>query len=115
MAVRGLETLGTLPKEVRSGAIAYFEEAIALVGTRGPQFRAFSTTQAVTDIVVALDRLRALDEVITDRIVAFVKDRYIPQNGGFGPAPGLGTTPTSTYQALLCLDKLGALAEAPGS
>jgi len=111
MAVRTLATLGTLSEELRAQAIGYLETAIALVGTKGPQLQAFSTTQAVTDIVEALDRLEALDDVITDRLVEFVKDRYIAQNGGFGPAPGLGTTPPSTYQGLLCLEKLDALPE----
>ena len=109
MAVRTLATLGTLNDTLKDEAIGYLESAIALVGTKGAQFRAFSSMQAVTDIVEALDRLEALDDVITDRLVEFVKDRYIPQNGGFGPAPGMGTTPGSTHQGLLCLEKLGAL------
>jgi len=109
MAVRTLATLGTLTDTLKAQSIGYLETAIALVGTKGPQFQAFSTMQAITDIVAALDRISALDDVITDRLVAFVKDRYVPQNGGFGPAPGLGTTPASTYQGLLCLEKLGAL------
>ena len=109
MAVRTLATMGTLSEELKAQAIGYLEIAIALLGTRGPQFQAFSTMQAVTDIVEALDRLSALDDVITDRLVAFVKELYVPQNGGFGPMPGLGTTPPSTYQGLLCLEKLGAL------
>jgi len=109
MAVRTLATLGTLTETQKDEAIQYLESAIALVGTKGPQFRAFSSMQAITAMVEALDRLEALDDVITDRLVEFVKDRYVPQNGGFGPAPGLGTTPASTYQGLLCLEKLGAL------
>jgi len=114
MAVRTLTTLGTLSDEIRAEAVRQMEEAIALIGTRGPPFRAFSTMQAVTDIVEALSAMGALKEVISGPIVDFVADRYIPENGGFGPAPGLGTTPPSTYQGLLCLSRLGALPKKTG-
>jgi prenyltransferase beta subunit len=114
LAVRTLAALGALTEEIKAPAIRQMEEAVALLGTRGPQFRAFSTMQSVTDMVEALQSMGALKDVITSPIVEFVADRYIPENGGFGPAPGLGTTPPSTYQGLLCLSQLGALPKRTG-
>lgn len=109
MAVRTLGTLGTLSPEVKQGAIRYLESAMALHGSMGANYFALSTTQAAEDIVSALVAMGVEKEVITEELVRFVLERYIPENGGFGPAPGLGTTPPSTYEALYCLATLGQL------
>ena len=109
MAAQTLATLDRLSGEVQTGAVSYMENAIGLLGTRGPKFRALSTLQAAEDIVAALDQMGVLPEVITEPLLKFVNARYIPENGGFGPAPGLGTAPPSTYQGIYCLTKLGKL------
>lgn len=109
MAVRTLALVNGLNKEIRTRTIQYLEGAIDLMGIRGAHYRSYSTMQAVTYIVAALSELDALDEGDTDRIESFVTSQYVPENGGFGPSPGLGTTPPSTYQAVFCLSKLGKL------
>ena len=109
MAVRTLTLVNGLNEGIKTETIQYLEGAIDLMGTKGAHYRNYSTMQAVSYMVAALSELDALDEVDTDRIKHFVTSRYVPENGGFGPSPGLGTTPPSTYQAVFCLAKLGTL------
>jgi len=114
MAIRTLALVNGLNKEIKTGTIQYLEGAIELIGIKGAHYRSYSTMQAVTYIVATLSELDAMDEVDTDRIERFVASRYVSENGGFGPSPGLGTTPPSTYQAVFCLAELGKL-NPPGS
>jgi prenyltransferase beta subunit len=109
MGVRTLALVNGLNKDIKTGAIQYLEGAIDMIGMKGAHYRNYSTMQAVTYIVAALSELDALDEINTDRIEHYLESRYVPENGGFGPSPGLGTTPPSTYQAVFCLNKLGKL------
>jgi hypothetical protein len=65
--------------------------------------------QAAVGILTALDSMQALGQVETSPVLAFVESLYIPQNGGFGPSPGYGTTPPSTFQGVYCLEQLGKI------
>lgn len=114
MAVKTLSALGGLSELVRAGAIRYLEGAVEFLGTLGTRYRALATMQSATAIVEALSAMKALDEVDTEKVARFVESLYIPQNGGFGPSPGLGITPPSTYQGVLCLEKLGRLRAGSG-
>ena len=109
MAVGTLARLGALAPDVRDGAVRYLEGAVAFLGTLGPRYRSLATMQSATAIVDSLVALDALDEVDTAKVKGFVLSLYVPQNGGFGPSPGLGTAPPTTYQGVRCLAELGAL------
>jgi hypothetical protein len=50
-----------------------------------------------------------MQEVNSDKVYEFISSLYVPDNGGFGPRPGLGTAPASTYHAILSLVRLGKL------
>jgi len=109
MAVDALSRLGALNPDVRAGAVRYLEGAVAFLGTLGPRYRSLATMQSATAIADALTTLGAIGEVETAKLKSFVVSLYIPQNGGFGPSPSLGTTPPSTYQGVRTLAALGAL------
>ena len=63
----------------------------------------------MTFTLEAFATLAAMSQVNTDKVHAFISSLYVPANGGFGPKPGLGTTPPSTYHAILSLVRLGTL------
>ena len=109
MAVSVLADLAGLDEILVAGATRYLESAIAYAGMKGKRYRALSTMQAAASTLGALERLGTLHEVETDNLELFVLARYVPQNGGFGPREGLGTTPPSTYQGVYCLAALGKL------
>jgi prenyltransferase beta subunit len=109
MAVQSLALVGGLTEEVNSETQLYLEGAMGLLGLKGKRHRAHSTMQAAADIVTALEAMQALGQVETSPLLTFVESLYIPQNGGFGPSPGYGTTPPSTYQGVYCLERLGKI------
>jgi prenyltransferase beta subunit len=111
MAVQTLAMLDALDKETVGGTVRYLEGAMGLLGVPGKLYRTFSTMQAAADNLTALATMKALDEVETSPILAFVESLYIAQNGGFGPSPGFGTSPPSTYLGVYCLKLLGKLPE----
>lgn len=59
---------------------------------------------AVLDTLAEVSSLRVIDK---RSAYQFIESLYISEKGGVGPEPGLGTTPPSTYHAILCLQKLG--------
>lgn len=109
MAVKGLELLGALTDDIKSKVVEY------LKGTRYSGLtndQKYSTLPSIEDMAYVVDTastLSSLNQLNKQKTYEFVESLYVPQNGGFGPNPGLGTTPPSTYFAVLCLDKLGKL------
>jgi len=109
MAVRVLDSLGTLTPEVKAAVVAQ------LKGTRysglitDERYHGLPEIKAMAATLDALSTLGAVPEVNTDKVYEFVASVYIPANGGFGPRPGIGTTPPSTYHAIACLVRLGKL------
>jgi len=109
MALSSLETLGTLSAKDRQDSGEF------LLGTRyagkidekqytiPPQLRQMNFT------IQALTLTSSLDRANTERMYNFIESLYISENGGFGPEPGLGTTPPSTYDAIHSLVQLGKL------
>ena len=110
MALRTLSALDAVSSDIREGAVRYLESAIEFLGTQGTRYRAIATMQSAADIVEGLTALKALREVDTSKVASFAESLYVPQNGGFGPSSGLGTTPPTTYQGVLILHTLGRLA-----
>jgi len=109
MAVRCLEQLGALTPEVKAGAIAYLKGTRYSGRITDKQYPGLPEIKAMAATLDALSLLGAMQKIDTDRAYDFVASLYIPQNGGFGPRPGLGTTPPSTYHAIVCLVRLGKL------
>jgi len=109
MAARSLDLLGALADEVKAGAIVYLKTTRYPGLVKDKEFSGLPQIQAMAYTLEALSVLGAMREINADRVYGFVASLYIPDNGGFGPRPGLGTTPPSTYQAIACLVRLGKL------
>ena len=114
MAVKSLSLLGGLTPAVRTEVVDY------LTRTRYSgrmKHNTYSTLPNIEDMAMVIDALAELSSLnVIDKhsVYQFVESLYVPENGGFGPEPGLGTTPQSTYQALVCLEKLGELGRTAG-
>jgi len=109
MAVKSLSLLGGMTPAIRTEVVNY------LKSTRYSGLmknNTYKTLPSIADMAAVLDTLAEVSSlrVIDNRSAyQFIESLYIPENGGFGPEPGLGTTPPSTYHAVLCLQKLGRL------
>jgi hypothetical protein len=60
-------------------------------------------------VLTALDDLGRIGAIQRPAVERFLAGLYVPENGGFGPEPGLGTTPPATALAIECLVRLGHL------
>ncbi|MGD2062342.1 MAG: terpene cyclase/mutase family protein [Nitrospirota bacterium] len=109
MAIRSLHLLGALTDEIKADAIAYLKTTRYSGLVKDKEFTGLPQIQAMAYTLEALGMLSALEQADTTRIHDFVASLYVPDNGGFGPRPGLGTTPPSTYHAIVCLVRLGKL------
>jgi len=109
MAVKSLSLLNGLTPSVRTEVVNY------LKGSRYSgrmKQNTYSTLPSMQDMAAVLDTLAELSSLnVIDKgsVYKFIESLYIPENGGFGPEPGLGTTPPSTYHAVNCLAKIGKL------
>lgn len=109
MAVKALEILGGLDEETQSNVIKYLQRT-RYAGLFGHQkYATLPNVEDMTYVVETASILSVLDRLNVDRIYEFLQQLYVADNGGFGPSPGLGTTPPSTYFAVVCLVKLGKL------
>ncbi len=106
MAVQSLKLLGGLTDDVRSGVIRFLMET-PYSGLREPANLALMTMENTAYVLETAAVLSALQELDAKKIHEFVESLYIPENGGFGPSPGLGTTPPSTYYGVESLVKPG--------
>jgi prenyltransferase beta subunit len=109
MAVRSLKLLAALDEET-SAAVARHLAASRYSGRlRQAAFTSVPDIEDEADVLEALSDAGRLDVVDREEVERFVASLYVAENGGFGPQPGLGTTPPSTYQAIACLVLLGRL------
>ncbi len=109
MGVKTLMLLGGLTDDVKTEVVGYLKTSRY---SGRVQRKKFTTLPAVEDLSYVLETLAdlsALDVVDRKNVTDFVESLYIAENGGFGPEPGLGTTPPSTFHAIFCLDKLGRI------
>ena len=109
MGVRTLKSLGALTDEIRNEVVAYLKDTRYSGLIKDRQYKLLPTIEAMAATLEALAVLSAMQEVNSEEVYGFISSLYVPDNGGFGPRPGLGTTPSSTYYALLCLVRLGKL------
>jgi prenyltransferase beta subunit len=108
MAVESLKLLGGLTEEIRPGVIEFFKET-PYAGFKEPENLALMSVENTAHALGTATILSAVQQLNTEKIYEFVESLYIPENGGFGPSPGLGTTPPSSFYAVMCLVRLGKL------
>jgi prenyltransferase beta subunit len=109
MGVRSLNSLGELTNKTSSEVVTYLKGTRYSGLVKDQQYRLLPNIEAMTFTLEALATLAAMPQVNADKIHAFISSLYVPANGGFGPRPGLGTTPPSTCHAILSLVRLGTL------
>jgi prenyltransferase beta subunit len=109
MAVRALKLLGALEPTTSAAVVGYLSTSRYSARTRVGTFVGLPEIEDEADVLAALAELGRLDVVDRAEVERFVTSLYVADSGGFGPAPGLGTTPQSTYHAVTCLVSLGRL------
>jgi prenyltransferase beta subunit len=109
MAVRTLKTLGMLTPEIRREATAYLEATRYAGHVTERRYYDLPTMQNMSYVLRSLQDLSALDNADLAKVSTFIESLAIAKNGGFGPQPGYGTSPPSTYYGLVCFVQLGRL------
>ncbi|MGD2055380.1 MAG: terpene cyclase/mutase family protein [Gammaproteobacteria bacterium] len=109
MGVRALKSLGALTKQDRSEVVTYLKGTRYSGLNKDRQYKLLPNIEAMAATLEALAVLSAVQEIDSEKVYEFISSLYVPDNGGFGPRPGLGTTPPGTYYAILSLVHLGKL------
>jgi prenyltransferase beta subunit len=109
MAAQILADVGFLTDDVKSGVVGYLKGTRYSGLAENVKYQTLPYMKAMAEVTSTLSLLSALSEVKTARMREFVESLYIGENGGFGPRPGLGTTPEDTFHAIVCLVRLGQL------
>ncbi len=109
MAVRALDLMKRLTPEIKSDVVRYLKGTRYSGLIKNRKYTTYPYVEHLCYVLEAMKRAGSLKEFDTVAIRDFIKRLYIPFNGGFGPRPGLGSTPPSTYHALRSLALLGDL------
>ena len=109
MAVKSLSLLGGLTPAVRTEVVNYLKRSRYSGRMKNNTYSTQPSIQDMAAVIDTLGELKSLNVIDKSSVYKFIESLYIPENGGFGPEPGLGTTPPSTYYAINCLSKIGKL------
>ncbi|HEY6006229.1 MAG TPA: prenyltransferase/squalene oxidase repeat-containing protein [Anaeromyxobacter sp.] len=109
MAVRTLKLLGALDGDTSAAVARHLAGSRYSGRLRAGELAMVPEIEDEANVLAALADVGRLDVVDRAEVERFVRSLYVAENGGFGPQPGLGTTPPSTYQAIACLATLGRL------
>ncbi|NOQ69056.1 MAG: hypothetical protein GQ573_02970 [Gammaproteobacteria bacterium] len=109
MGIRSLKNLDALTDKISSEVVAYLKTTRYSGQIKDQKYRLLPKIEAMAYTLEGLATLSAVQQVDEDKVHEFIRSLYIPDNGGFGPKPGLGTTPPSTYYAIVSLVQLGRL------
>jgi len=107
--VRALAMLNALDAGTRRDVAAYLRKSRYSGLNTGKKYPGLPKIADLAAVLVTAQSIGSLDQLNLPEIGKFINSLYIPANGGFGPQPGYGTTPPSTYHALRCLAVLGQL------
>jgi geranylgeranyl transferase type-2 subunit beta len=109
MAVRALKILGALDAVTSAAVTRHLARSRYSGRLREGKFPSVPELEDEWYVLAALADVGRLDVVDAAEVERFVASLHVAENGGFGPQPGLGTTPPSTYRAIACLVTLGRL------
>lgn len=109
MAVRTLKILGMLTDGVGRDVKPYLRKSRYAGHVVNRKYYGLPTMQNMSYVLRALRDLSAVNVADLAKVTGFIQSLYVARNGGFGPQPGYGTTPPSTYHAIVCLVQLGRL------
>ncbi|MDA8164557.1 MAG: terpene cyclase/mutase family protein [Desulfobacteraceae bacterium] len=106
MAVHTLDLLGLMTGEISRDVKNYLHDT-RYAGHVTDKYYSLPSMQDMSYVLRTLRELKAMEVADLSKAADFVNSLYIDENGGFGPEPGYGTTPPSTYYAIVCLVQLG--------
>jgi len=106
-AVFVLKTLGMLDGATKKGAVKFLTSSSYVTGKKGKEGAPTLEEEAYT--LGALKILGAHSALNKEKVISFVKQFYVPFNGGFASMPGYGAAPDPTYYGLRCLTDAGVL------
>ncbi|OIP51370.1 MAG: hypothetical protein AUK28_00425 [Desulfobacterales bacterium CG2_30_60_27] len=109
LAVEALQALGAMNQTMANEVSDYLNGTRYAGHLPEGKFETMPALQDMAEVLESLAGLKALGLVDRDKVMKFVLSLYVDENGGFGPQPGLGSTPPSTYYGLVCLVRLGKL------
>ncbi len=109
MGIRSFKNLGVLNDSISSEVVAYLKTSRYSGQIKDKKYRLLPNIEAMAYTLDGFAELSAIKQVDEDKVHEFIRSLYIPDNGGFGPKPGLGTTPPSTFYAILSMVQLGKL------
>lgn len=100
-----LKSLGKLDATTMKNAVKFLETTPYLNNSRGAR----PDLDGQLFSILALKELNAGAKINRKLAMAFLEKIYVPQNGGFGPLEGYGSTPDSTTTAIRILAETGKL------
>jgi prenyltransferase beta subunit len=109
MAIGALQALGPVEKSLRADVVSFLRATRYGGHMEKKKFTTWPTVKSMSEVLETMASLGSLDQLNRKKALEFVESLYIDENGGFGPRLGLGTTPPSTYHAVVCLVHLGKL------
>jgi len=109
LAMQTLRILGGLSDSTQKELTGYFLNTRYSGLIKDKKYKMLPTLKAMSYNLEGLHALSAMDKADKGAITSFVESLYVGENGGFGPQPGLGTTPPSTFHGVVCLVQLGRL------
>ena len=109
MGVRSLLLLNALKETDRQEIIAHIKTTRYSGLVKDRKYPDLPTVEDMAATLETMTDLSAMGMLDLPAIHTFIESLYIPENGGFGPQPGYGTTPPSTYYGIVCLVKLGQI------
>jgi prenyltransferase beta subunit len=108
MAAYILKELGKLDEATKANALKYLNTSAYGKGTKG-KVDSLQMLEEMGYTIDALKLLGASSKIDLKKANGIVKQVYVKQNGGFGPIPGYGSTPDSTFLGLRLLVGAGKL------
>lgn len=112
-ATASLVILGALDDTLKRQIIDFLKTS-RYSGNAAEKYEANAKIEDASLTYMTLKSLNGISVINKKKVQAFIEKLYIPQNGGFGPSPDIGSTPPSTYHAVSALASLGVLADPEG-
>ncbi len=109
MAVMALAEIGRFNNRLKNKVVTYLKTTRYSGLVSGKKYRTRPYVEGLYYVLEAMHLCGAIEQLGKKQILHFLYRLYVPLNGGFGPTPGLGTTPPSTYYAVKSLALLGLL------
>jgi prenyltransferase beta subunit len=106
-AVFVLKTLGMLDGATKKSAAKFLTSSPYVTGKNKKGKEEYPTLEEEAYTLDALKTLGAGSSINKQTVISFVKEFYVPQNGGFASMPGYGAAPHPTYYGLRCLAETG--------